>query len=141
MWTAVRRLFRPTALQTPHLADELPFRLGHRLDGETREALSPNVVWQCKRSVGILARLEERGDGEEIQRLTGMPLDPYFSASKLTWLLEEVPAVADARARGTLRLGTLDAFVSDRLGAGSATDPSTASRTQLQQLAFLIRYQ
>ncbi len=103
-------------------------------DAETGDALSPNVVWQCKRSVGVLARLAERGDDEEVQRLTGMPLDPYFSASKLTWLLEEVPAVAEARARGTLRLGTLDAFVSDRLGAGSATDPSTASRTQLQRL-------
>jgi glycerol kinase len=103
-------------------------------DAETGEALSPNVVWQDKRSLAILARLDERGAGEEIQRLTGMPLDPYFSASKLTWLLDEVPAVADARARGTLRLGTLDAFVCDRLGAGSATDSSTASRTQLQRL-------
>ena len=103
-------------------------------DAETKAALSPNVVWQCKRSVGILARLTEQGHAEEIERLTGMPLDPYFSASKLTWLLEELPPVADARARGTLRLGTLDAFVCDRLGAGSATDPSTASRTQLQRL-------
>jgi glycerol kinase len=103
-------------------------------DAETGEALSPNVVWQCKRSVGVLARLTEQGHAEEIQRLTGMPLDPYFSASKLTWLLEELPAVEEARGRGTLRLGTLDAFVSDRLGAGSATDPSTASRTQLQRL-------
>ena len=103
-------------------------------DAETGRALSPNVVWQCKRSAGILARLTEQGQAEEIESLTGMPLDPYFSASKLTWLLEEVQAVADARARGTLRLGTLDAFVCDRLGAGSATDPSTASRTQLQRL-------
>ena len=103
-------------------------------DAETGAALSPNVVWQCKRSAAILARLEAEGAGEEIKRLTGMPLDPYFSASKLTWLLEEVPAVAEARERGRLRLGTLDAFVCDRLGAGSATDPSTASRTQLQRL-------
>jgi glycerol kinase len=106
-------------------------------DAETGEALSPNVVWQCKRSVGILARIADRGDEEEIRRLTGMPLDPYFSASKLTWLLENVPAVVEAHARGTLRLGTLDAFVSDRLGAGAATDPSTASRTQLQRLGSI----
>lgn len=106
-------------------------------DAETGEALSPNVVWQCKRSAGILARIAERGDGEEIQRLTGMPLDPYFSASKLTWLLENVPAVAEARTGGTLRFGTLDAFVCDRLGGGSATDPSTASRTQLQRIGSI----
>jgi glycerol kinase len=106
-------------------------------DAETREALSPNVVWQCKRSAGILAQIADRGDEEEIRRLTGMPLDPYFSASKLTWLLEHVPAVEEAHERGTLRFGTLDAFVSDRLGAGSATDPSTASRTQLQRIGSI----
>jgi len=103
-------------------------------DAETGAALSPNVVWQCKRSTGILARLAEQGLADEIEGLTGMPLDPYFSAAKLTWLLENMPAVADARERGTLRLGTLDSFVCHRLGAGSATDSSTASRTQLQRL-------
>jgi glycerol kinase len=60
-----------------------------------------------------------------------MPLDPYFSAGKLTWLLERDEAVADARERGVLRLGTVDAFLCERLGAGFHTDPSTASRTQL----------
>jgi glycerol kinase len=60
-----------------------------------------------------------------------MPLDPYFSAAKLAWLLEHDEAVGSALAEGTLRLGTVDAFLCDRLGAGFATDPSTASRTQL----------
>ena len=60
-----------------------------------------------------------------------MPLDPYFSAGKLAWLLEHDEAVARARDAGTLRLGTVDSFLCDRLGAGFATDPATASRTQL----------
>jgi glycerol kinase len=60
-----------------------------------------------------------------------MPLDPYFSAGKLAWLLEHDAAVDRARDAGTLRLGTVDSFLCDRLGAGWATDPSTASRTQL----------
>jgi glycerol kinase len=60
-----------------------------------------------------------------------MPLDPYFSAGKLTWLLEHEERVARAHELGTLRLGTVDAFLCDRLGAGFHTDPSTASRTQL----------
>ncbi len=60
-----------------------------------------------------------------------MPLDPYFSAGKLSWLLEHEEAVGRARDAGTLRLGTVDSFLCDRLGAGFATDPATASRTQL----------
>jgi glycerol kinase len=60
-----------------------------------------------------------------------MPLDPYFSAGKLTWLLEHDERVAAALDAGTLRLGTVDAWLCDQLGAGFTTDPSTASRTQL----------
>lgn len=100
-------------------------------DAETGVPLTPVVTWQDKRSQEILDRLEEDGSAGEIRRRSGMPLDPYFSAGKLAWLLEHEPAVAEARDAGTLRLGTVDAFLCDRLGAGFATDPSTASRTQL----------
>ncbi len=100
-------------------------------EAETGRALTPIVTWQDKRSQEILDRLEEEGRGEEIRRLSGMPLDPYFSAGKLAWLLEHDEAVARARAAGNLRMGTVDAFLCDRLGAGFRTDPSTASRTQL----------
>ena len=100
-------------------------------DGHSGKPLSPNVVWQCKRSTDVLERLRAAGHEEEIKRRSGLPLDPYFSAGKLTWMLEELEPVAAARAAGTLRLGTLDAYLSDRLGAGFATDASTASRMQL----------
>jgi glycerol kinase len=60
-----------------------------------------------------------------------MPLDPYFSAGKLAWLLEHDADVGRARETRTLRMGTVDSFLCDRLGAGFRTDPSTASRTQL----------
>ena len=61
-----------------------------------------------------------------------MPLDPYFSAGKLAWLLEhDDDGGRGASTRARLRLGTVDSFLCDRLGAGFATDPSTASRTQL----------
>jgi glycerol kinase len=65
---------------------------------------------------------------------SGLPLDPYFSAGKLAWLLEHDADVRLARERGTLRLGTVDAFLTDRLGGRFATDVSTASRTQLLAL-------
>jgi glycerol kinase len=93
--------------------------------GEGRP-LSPIVVWQDKRQQSLLARL----DPAAVER-SGLPLDPYFSAGKLAWLLEHDAAVAQAAARGVLRLGTVDAYLTERLGGRFATDLSTASRTQL----------
>jgi glycerol kinase len=101
-------------------------------DAETGAPLTPIVVWQDKRSQEVLDRLG--GDEEEIRRRSGLPLDPYFSAGKLAWLLEHDDGVDDARTRGTLRMGTVDSFLCDRLGAGFATDASTASRTQLHAI-------
>jgi glycerol kinase len=104
-------------------------------DAETGRALSPAVLWHCARSEAIVERMNAAGRGPAIADLTGLPLDPYFSASKLRWLLEEVPEVAAAAARGTLRFGTVDAWVTACLGGAARTDPSTASRTQLAGLA------
>ncbi len=98
-------------------------------DAATGEPLTPIVVWQDKRQERLLAEL----DAESVAR-SGLPLDPYFSAGKLAWLLRHDEAVAAARERGALRLGTVDAFLADRLGGGFATDLSTASRTQLLAL-------
>jgi glycerol kinase len=100
-------------------------------EAESGRPLTPIVTWQDKRSQEVLDRLEADGRGEEIRKLSGLPLDPYFSAGKLAWLLEHDENVGRARDAGTLRLGTVDSFICDRLGAGFATDPATASRTQL----------
>src|SRR4051812_6380408 len=100
-------------------------------DAETGRALTPVVTWQDKRSQEVLDRLEAEGRADEIRERSGMPLDPYFSAGKLAWLLEHDDEVARAVDAGTARLGTVDSFLCDRLGAGFATDSSTASRTQL----------
>ena len=101
-------------------------------DAESGEPLTPIVVWQDKRSQEVLDRLADRED--QVRAASGLPFDPYFSAAKLAWLLEHDDGVARARERGTLRMGTVDSFLCDRLGAGFATDPSTASRTQLQRI-------
>ncbi|HEX8714942.1 MAG TPA: FGGY family carbohydrate kinase, partial [Solirubrobacteraceae bacterium] len=89
-------------------------------------ALTPVIVWQDKRQEELLRRI-----GADAVARSGLPLDPYFSAGKLAWLLEHDERVQAARERGTLRLGTVDAYVRERLGGGFATDLSTASRTQL----------
>jgi glycerol kinase len=101
-------------------------------DATTGKPLSPIVVWQDKRSQEVLDRLADRE--EEVKELSGLPFDPYFSAAKLAWLLEHDAAVKEAREAGRLRMGTVDSFLCDRLGAGFATDASTASRTQLHKL-------
>jgi glycerol kinase len=100
-------------------------------DAESGEPLSPIVTWQDKRSQEVLDRVEAEGRADLVRERSGMPLDPYFSAGKLAWLLEHDAAVGRARDAGTLRMGTVDSFLCDRLGAGFATDPATASRTQL----------
>jgi glycerol kinase len=100
-------------------------------DAEDGRPLTPVVTWQDKRSQEVLQRLEGEGRAALIQERSGLPLDPYFSAGKLAWLLENDEAVGRARDAGTLRMGTVDSFICDRLGAGFATDPATASRTQL----------
>ena len=97
-------------------------------DADSGRPLTPIVTWQDKRSQEVLDRLEADGRADEVRERSGMPLDPYFSAGKLTWLLEHDAAVARALDAGTLRLGTVDSFLCDRLGAGFATDPATASR-------------
>src|SRR5215218_1683803 len=86
-------------------------------DAETGRPLTPVVVWQDKRQTELLATLDEG----PIRERSGLPLDPYFSAGKLGWLLQNVPGLEDAR------LGNVDAWLTDRLGAGFVTDASTAS--------------
>jgi glycerol kinase len=95
-------------------------------DALSGRALTPVIVWQDKRQESLLEGIDRRA----VER-SGLPLDPYFSAGKLTWLLDNDVDVQRARDAGTLRLGTVDAFLTDRLGGRFATDLSTASRTQL----------
>ena len=101
-------------------------------DSKTGKPLSPIVVWQDKRSQEVLDELTDRED--EVKELSGLPFDPYFSAAKLAWLLRNDEDVKKAREEGRLRMGTVDSFLCDRLGAGFATEPATASRTQLQRI-------
>jgi glycerol kinase len=89
-------------------------------------ALTPVIVWQDKRQQALLETI----DTASVER-SGLPLDPYFSAGKLAWLLANDASVRRASERGTLRLGTVDAYLTERLGGRFATDLSTASRTQL----------
>lgn len=104
-------------------------------DAVSGEPLSPIIVWQDQRTAPQLERLRSEGAQALTIERAGLPLDSYFSASKLGWLLRHAPAVAQARRAGRLRLGTSDAFWLDRLTGRFVTDASTASRTSLMNLA------
>ena len=105
-------------------------------DAQSGRPLSPVIVWQDARTAEAL-----KAFGDEAQqlsrRISGLPLDPYFSASKLAWLLKNLPAVAEAFAAKRLRLGTTDAFFLQRLSGEFLTDVATASRTGLMDLERL----
>ncbi len=102
-------------------------------DRATGTALGRAIVWQDRRTADACAGMKMRGLEPQIQKLTGLLLDPYFSATKLGWLLDHVP---DGRARaeaGELAFGTIDSWLIWNLtgGAVHATDATNASRTSL----------
>jgi glycerol kinase len=104
-------------------------------DAKTGSPLSPVIVWQDNRTTEATARLKAEGREAEALARAGLPLDPYFSASKLAWIVDNLPEAREARRAGRLRLGTTDAFLLDRLAGMFATDVTTASRTSLMNLA------
>jgi glycerol kinase len=91
------------------------------------------IVWQDRRTAGICARLKSDGAEPLVRRRTGLLLDPYFSATKLAWLLDHVPDARRRAERGELACGTVDSFLLWRLTGGRvhATDVTNASRTLL----------
>ena len=93
-------------------------------DRRTGRPLTPAIVWQDRRSGGVCARLADRS--AELTAITGLPVDPYFAAPKMTWLRENLTA------DGTVT--TTDSWLLARLGAGYVTDAATASRTLLLDL-------
>jgi glycerol kinase len=91
------------------------------------------IVWQDRRTADICRKLQEAGHEDEVIEKTGLRLDPYFSATKLTWTLEHVPDAREAAEAGRLCFGTVDSFLIWRLTGGKlhVTDVSNASRTAL----------
>ncbi len=91
------------------------------------------IVWQDRRTAGQCRMLQEAGHESEVIEKTGLRLDPYFSATKLTWILEHVAGTREAAEAGHLAFGTVDSFLIWRLTGGRvhATDVSNASRTAL----------
>ena len=98
--------------------------------------VAPAIVWQCRRSASLCADHRERGEEEALRERTGLLLDPYFTATKLEWLLAEKPELRARAERGELCAGTVDTWLVARLSGGAqlVTDASNASRTLLYDL-------
>jgi glycerol kinase len=94
-------------------------------------ALHRAIVWQDRRTADLCAELKANGHEPKFAAKTGLILDPYFSGTKLAWLLKNVPGAADQAARGELAFGTVDTYLLWRLTGGKvhATDATNASRT------------
>jgi len=94
------------------------------------------IVWQCRRTSDLCRRLKAEGHEPRVQEKTGLFLDPYFSATKLQWILDEVHGARRRAERGELACGTIDSWLIWQLtgGAVHATDVSNASRTLLFDL-------
>lgn len=100
---------------------------------KTGKALANAVVWQCARAAEICRRVERIGAAEMIRQKTGLALSPYFPASKLTWLKENVEGAKELAKKHALCFGTIDTWLVYRMTHGMSykTDYSNASRTQL----------
>jgi glycerol kinase len=102
-------------------------------DRESGEPVYNAIVWQDRRTAKFCEALKEKGLEQSIQEKTGLLLDPYFSATKLAWILDQVPGVREKAEAGKLAFGTVDCFLLWKLtnGKNHYTDATNASRTML----------
>jgi glycerol kinase len=100
---------------------------------KTGQAIYPAIVWQDRRTLNECALLREKISEEKIHTKTGLRLDPYFSATKIAWILEHVPGAREKAERGELAFGTVDTWLVWNLTQGQlhVTDKTNASRTLL----------
>ena len=98
--------------------------------------VAPAIVWQCRRSAPICRRLRSEGLEPELRERTGLVLDPYFSATKIMWYLENLDGLRARAEAGDLAFGTIDSWLVYKLTGGRVhvTEPSNASRTMLYSL-------
>src|SRR5580658_5804622 len=99
----------------------------------TGKAIHPAIVWQDRRTAAFCEELEKSGAGEMVSARTGLVLDPYFSATKLRWILDHVDGARKRAERGELAFGTVDSWLVWHLTSGQkhVTDVTNASRTLL----------
>lgn len=107
---------------------------------ETGKPIYPAIVWQCARGIEICEKIKNAGYEEKIHFHTGLRLSPYFSAAKISWILQNVKDAREKADKGELCCGTMDSWLIYKLTGGKVfrTDYSNASRTQLFHISDLV---
>ena len=102
-------------------------------DRETGDPIHRAIVWQDRRTAGFCLQLKDQGLQDQVQAKTGLLIDPYFSATKVRWLLDNVTGARNAANEGHLAFGTIDTYILWKLTEGRAhrTDATNASRTMM----------
>lgn len=136
IWQALMRAVKEV-LQQAHARPEDVAAIGVTNQRETvvvwgkdGKPLHRAIVWQCKRTADLAERLR-REYGEVIKEKTGLIPDSYFSATKIMWLLENVPGLREKAEKGEVKIGTIDSYIIYRLTGKHVTDYFNASRTML----------
>ncbi len=108
-------------------------------DKATGRPIHNAIVWQCRRTAELCERLKAEGLADTVRRKTGLLIDAYFSATKIKWLLDNVPGARDRARRGELLFGTVDTWLIWKLTEGRVhvTDYTNASRTMLYNIREL----
>lgn len=108
-------------------------------DRKTGQPVYNAIVWQCRRTADYCEQLKKQGWSEKIYAKTGLVLDAYFSATKIKWILDNVPGARERAENGDLIFGTVDTFIMWKLSNGRifATDYTNASRTMLYNIHTL----
>jgi glycerol kinase len=108
-------------------------------DRQTGEPLANAIVWQCRRTAPLCQELKARGLEPSFRQKTGLVIDPYFSGTKVAWMLDNIPGARARAERGQLLFGTVDCWLLYKLTGGRvhATDYSNASRTLMFNISSL----
>lgn len=108
-------------------------------DRNTGRPIYNAIVWQCRRTAGIVDALKEEGLGDYIRENTGLVPDAYFSATKIKWILDQVPGARERAEKGEILFGTVDSWLVWKLteGAAHVTDYTNASRTMIYNIKSL----
>lgn len=106
---------------------------------ESGKAVYNAIVWQDRRTADFCQKLKKKGHEDKFKKKTGLVLDPYFSGTKINWILDNVKGAREKAEKGKLAFGTIDTFLVWKLSDGKThiTDPSNASRTLLMNLKSL----
>ena len=108
-------------------------------DKHTGRPIYNAIVWQCRRTAGIVDALKQEGLGDYIRENTGLVPDAYFSATKIKWILDQVPGARERAEKGEVLFGTVDSWLVWKLteGAAHVTDYTNASRTMIYNIKSL----